>query len=540
MPTRASIVAACLAVVAAACVTTQTPPVDYGSDARFVPFTVDSTDNVGQGDAIAFSADGLPYLTYFGFLQELEEGQIRAPRPLGSPTLPAVGLATATSDGIWIRGAIEMLEPDLKATGISVPFGPVETPNLDLTEANGNGTAATVAGDGTVHAAWTRASGVYYGTTKLGGSSTVEEVFDLGSTVKIAGPLSRPGIALDGNGVPWIGFAAETSRGVDVHVEHLDGEKWTDEVVATLDLCNGCPSSPPVGIDEVGGAMTVVYADVANERVQAATQAGDAWDTATVADDVSGIGLSFANGEGGTATAYFTGQGSVAVAIAEGGGWSTHEVAQVADPGDAADEQPQTAVAVGADGTVYVAWPDQGIHMSTGTDTFTPVDLGHTVGTGVAPALAATEQGFGLSWYDPVGGNLLVGFYGALEDVLVANPSPSITVSFAPPVDESCGKDGKVQLDIAAQPGNLFSTECLVAPAGEAFTINYVNEDTVAHNIDVYTEQGGDSLGKTDILPGPLEDPLEMEPLDVGTYYFQCDAHPTTMTGQLAVVKGAR
>ena len=31
-----------------------------------------------------------------------------------------------------------------------------------------------------------------------------------------------------------------------------------------------------------------------------------------------------------------------------------------------------------------------------------------------------------------------------------------------------------------------------------------------------------------------------MDPLDVGTYYFQCDAHPTTMFGALAVVKGAK
>jgi plastocyanin len=86
-----------------------------------------------------------------------------------------------------------------------------------------------------------------------------------------------------------------------------------------------------------------------------------------------------------------------------------------------------------------------------------------------------------------------------------------------------------------------FDTDCLVAPASEKFTINFDNQDDgVLHNLDVFTEQGGDSLASTDPKTGPAKEPLNVDPLDEGTYYFQCDVHPTTMFGALAVVKGAK
>ena len=61
---------------------------------------------------------------------------------------------------------------------------------------------------------------VDYGTTKLGGTSTVEQVFSFGGSLKEAGPVSQPGIALDGNGSPWIAFAVDVGTGVDIRVAH--------------------------------------------------------------------------------------------------------------------------------------------------------------------------------------------------------------------------------------------------------------------------------------------------------------------------------
>ena len=81
-----------------------------------------------------------------------------------------------------------------------------------------------------------------------------------------------------------------------------------------------------------------------------------------------------------------------------------------------------------------------------------------------------------------------------------------------------------------------------MAPASEKFTINFDNQDDgVLHNIDVFTEQGGESLDlDRPRRPGRRRSPSTSTRWTSGTYYFQCDVHPTTMFGALAVVKGAK
>jgi hypothetical protein len=283
MPTRVLIALAALGLVATACVSISTPAVDYGQGQRFVPFVVDSQDDVGQGDAVALTADGAPYVSYFGFPAKLEKGEIAAPRPFGAPAVPGMLLATASTDGLWQRGAIETTKPELTADGVSVPFGPVLTENLDLTPENSNGSALALAGDGAVNAAWTMGGSVTYGTTKLGGTSSVDQVFDLGSKVSQAGPVGKPGIALDDSGAPWIGFTVETSKGREVHVVHQDGSKWVDEVAASGPNCNDCGTPQPTGIGVVDGAPLVVFGDASTGAVQAAKLDGSTWKSETLA-----------------------------------------------------------------------------------------------------------------------------------------------------------------------------------------------------------------------------------------------------------------
>jgi plastocyanin len=544
MPKRALIAAVTLALLCVACISSSTPPVNYGVGARFVPFVVDATDDMGQGNAVALTADGLPYVTYFGYAAELAKGAIAVPRPFGAPSLPGVMLSTGSSDGMWQRGAVDMNKPELATSGVAIPFGPVETPKLDLTTDNSNGTAIAVADDGTVHVAWTMSGAVYHASTKLGGSSTVEKVFDLGTTVEQAGPLGRPGITLDADGAPWIAFTADTSKGQDVHVAKLTGTKWVDTVVATSGACNGCLSPQPTGIGVVGGAPLVVYADPAAGGVASATLHGSTWTTAPVAADASGFGLSFSVSGDTAHAAYYSGAGEVDVATWKDGAWTTTKVSPTADPDATAtgNAAASTAVTVDASGTVYVAWEDSGIQLwSNAEGSFAPVEVGNEVSTGSDPSLAASDNGVALSWYETTQQNQMIGFWGDLADVMVAQPSPSLTVSQGPPAGSECGKDGKVALDEVAK-GLAFEVLCLVAPADEGFTLTFDNQDPATlHNIAIYQDASATppALFTGDTVEGPIVQPYKVPALPAGDYYFHCDVHPT-MNGAFAVVEGAK
>jgi plastocyanin len=541
MPKRLVLVVAALALLATACVSTTTPPIDYGQGQRFVPFVVDSQDDVGQGSSIALTSNNEPYISYFGFPGKLAEGEIAVPRPFGAPTVPFVGLATASTDGLWQRGAVVMQKPVQTQSGVSIPFGPVIEDKLNLTPQNSNGTSIGLASDGTVHVAWTMGGAVYLASTKLGGTSTVDKVFDSGQDVSQAGPVGRPGIALDSNGDPWVAFTAETSGGREVHVIHPSGSKIVDDVAATLGNCNSCGSPQPTGIGVVGGQPLVVYVDAAAGTIGAATFSGG-WETSTASPGDAQSpprGLSFAT-DGKAAFASFYRGDAVEVASLSGGSWKTTKVSDATVPtgSSSGNLAPSTAVAVDEKGTVYVAWLDQdGLRLSSGTDTFTPVDIGHTTQSAASPSLATSGSGVALSWYDTDQLNLMAGFLGDLQGLIVAQPSPSLTLSQAPsPQGTTCGKDGQPVLDIKAV-GIAFDPTCLVAVAGKPFSINFDNQDPAAHNVAIYTDSSyTKALFTGDVITGPAKTTYDVDPLDAGSYAFKCDIHPN-MTGQFVAVK---
>lgn len=83
-----------------------------------------------------------------------------------------------------------------------------------------------------------------------------------------------------------------------------------------------------------------------------------------------------------------------------------------------------------------------------------------------------------------------------------------------------------------------FDAETLAAPAGEEFTIVFDNRDRgVPHNLTVYRSgpPAKDLVAATDLKPGPTTQRLTVPALEPGRYFYQCDAHPTTMTGTLMV-----
>jgi plastocyanin len=81
-----------------------------------------------------------------------------------------------------------------------------------------------------------------------------------------------------------------------------------------------------------------------------------------------------------------------------------------------------------------------------------------------------------------------------------------------------------------------FDKTSLTASAGK-ITFELDNQDAgQPHNIHIYkgADVSGESMGMSDLNVGPVKDILNVT-LEKGSYFFQCDVHPTTMAGTLAV-----
>jgi plastocyanin len=97
--------------------------------------------------------------------------------------------------------------------------------------------------------------------------------------------------------------------------------------------------------------------------------------------------------------------------------------------------------------------------------------------------------------------------------------------------DSATVEGGAVEISAADLEFNVTTIE---ATAGEAFTITLVNNDSAPHNISIYAEEGGTALVLGPTGEGGQTVETEVEALEPGTYYFQCDIHPE-MNGSLVV-----
>jgi plastocyanin len=73
-----------------------------------------------------------------------------------------------------------------------------------------------------------------------------------------------------------------------------------------------------------------------------------------------------------------------------------------------------------------------------------------------------------------------------------------------------------------------FGVKCLAAPAGQAFTINFDNQDGAPHNVAIYTDKSrSKSLFVGDRVDGPKKVTYQVPAIAAGTYFFVCDFHPS-------------
>ena len=79
-----------------------------------------------------------------------------------------------------------------------------------------------------------------------------------------------------------------------------------------------------------------------------------------------------------------------------------------------------------------------------------------------------------------------------------------------------------------------FDTDAIEAPAGQAFVIEFDNQDNgIPHDVDI-VDEGGTKVFDGDIITGPAQVTYQVPALEPGTYTFVCSVHPN-MTGTLTV-----
>jgi tetratricopeptide (TPR) repeat protein len=111
-------------------------------------------------------------------------------------------------------------------------------------------------------------------------------------------------------------------------------------------------------------------------------------------------------------------------------------------------------------------------------------------------------------------------------------PSGSASGSPAPSGSPAASTSGSVVNQTALN--TAFGSATLIAPASQAFTIHFDNQDSgVQHAIQI-TDPAGNVIFKGDTVTGPNSIDYAVKAMPAGSYPFSCSVHPS-MTGILKV-----
>jgi plastocyanin len=115
----------------------------------------------------------------------------------------------------------------------------------------------------------------------------------------------------------------------------------------------------------------------------------------------------------------------------------------------------------------------------------------------------------------------------------VSGAPPTSAPASAVPVAVGSPAATGATIHISAQ-NIAFDTDHLAATAGQAFVLEFDNNDAgVPHNVEI-KDAGGASVFKGQIITGPAKASYQVPALPAGSYMFLCDVHPN-MTGTLTV-----
>ena len=114
--------------------------------------------------------------------------------------------------------------------------------------------------------------------------------------------------------------------------------------------------------------------------------------------------------------------------------------------------------------------------------------------------------------------------------------SPGATGTPAPAVTTAPASGGAVTIRVAAN-NMAFNLKTISVAAGAKTTLLFENQERVPHNVAFYTDQSAtQSIYVGETITGPKSITYSFTAPDkLGRYFFRCDLHPATMTGELMV-----
>lgn len=504
---------ALVAVVASSCgvgdVDVSSVPIE---EVGFLTQIVDVQGDVGAGISISVDEQGSPHLAYLAFERELEQGEQPPPPDPTAPLYPAVRHAHQT-EGVWSRSTVAEELGDL---------------------ADDDETAIVVDGDGVHHVAWTQGDRILY-SSNAGGQFSEPETLARGDVHGVA-------IAAAADGTPSVSFydllAEEEGPAGLVRVATLSGNAWTLETAAEAD-----PNQPmATGIGVGGDGAIVAYGSGTTTMV--ARDEGETWVSEEV--DAGGLGVALdLDADGNPHLSYYTGDGTVRHAHSiQRSAWETSDVG---DAGRGPGPGWSTSISLDEGGVHWVAWQAaDGVGLASNEEgSFGQVELSGVEGAARPQVATGPEGAVYVAWHDTEDRTANVSSRTSDEPLLAGPPDGGVAPQPGPTGDGGdggpppCEPDG-TELAIVAPVGAVsegFDTDCLAAPAGEDFTIDFDNQDTgQPHNVAIYaSSDAAQDFFVGEIITGPEQITYEPDAIDeTGTFYFQCDVHPN-MNGAFVV-----